>query len=529
MRNNTKPSNLISTTLDEVKNLTKVKRFLENIEENSKNTGSVYLTGLAQFQDFLKLSSNFNGHSLDSIIEPLSRKRSPMDVYEMLGKFISFLKHKHENYQQVKELSRNSIRIYMTGVRSFLSYYDIDINSAKFERKVKIPKIYREDERPLEVEDVRKILLACSHRRLKAYLLMLASGGMRATEALTVRLKDIDFDKSPTKIHLRKEYTKTHVARDVYISDEATKYLKDWIDFKYRDRAKESGDRRLKNRTKNPEDLIFSVYDKSAAAAATNATTSSVNVSNGAIGGNKFNPSNLYAKVVKEFEKLLAVAGLDQRKEGMMRHTITFHSFRRFVKTVLSKQVGSDYSELFLGHSKSPYYTPTEQEKRKTYSDKCMKYLTFLDYTALEATGANIEDKLSEKDIEIQMLKQRDSAKDQELQAMKSQLNDVVSRVEQVQEVAEDRITHLQSLIDELTLHPPKIRREDETNDDYMKRIGYSDAEIQKMNTDAEERRSEAAAQPRKSSLQVHTEGRINAEKERALLRKFRELSKPRE
>jgi hypothetical protein len=36
-----------------------------------------------------------------------------------------------------------------------------------------------------------------------------------------------------------------------------------------------------------------------------------------------------------------------------------------------------------------------------------MKYLTFLDYTALEARGKNIEAKLSEKDGEMQAMKQK--------------------------------------------------------------------------------------------------------------------------
>jgi hypothetical protein len=38
---------------------------------------------------------------------------------------------------------------------------------------------------------------------------------------------------------------------------------------------------------------------------------------------------------------------------------------------------------------------------------KCMKYLTFLDYTTLEATGKNIEAKLSEKDREIAGLREK--------------------------------------------------------------------------------------------------------------------------
>ena len=54
-----------------------------------------------------------------------------------------------------------------------------------------------------------------------------------------------------------------------------------------------------------------------------------------------------------------------------------------------------------------------------------MKYLTFLDYTTLEATGKNIEAKISEKEKEIQLLRQRDQMKDQELQSMREQIQTI--------------------------------------------------------------------------------------------------------
>jgi integrase len=44
---------------------------------------------------------------------------------------------------------------------------------------------------------------------------------MRAVEALAIRLRDIDFSVSPTKIHIRKEYARTRISRDIYISEEA--------------------------------------------------------------------------------------------------------------------------------------------------------------------------------------------------------------------------------------------------------------------------------------------------------------------
>ena len=67
-----------------------------------------------------------------------------------------------------------------------------------WERKVKMPKLYREDE-ALDASDIRKILLSCNNRRLKAYLLVLASGGMRAIEGLAIRLKDVDLQLTQLK------------------------------------------------------------------------------------------------------------------------------------------------------------------------------------------------------------------------------------------------------------------------------------------------------------------------------------------
>lgn len=110
--------------------------------------------------------------------------------------------------------------------------------------------------------------------------------GMRASEACAIRLMDLDFTTSPTKVHIRKEYSKTRIGRDVYISDEATKFLNEWIDWKYRAKPKVD------------TDLVF-VLNRS----------DSVNW--------------LYDKLRTEFARLLDVAGFGSRKEGMRRRKIT--------------------------------------------------------------------------------------------------------------------------------------------------------------------------------------------------------------
>jgi integrase len=353
------------------------RTFLDTVGKNSRKTRSNYETALVHLESFL--SNRYDGkYNVDSIIDLISRNQ--MNVYELLDGFVSFECIKGSQEKNMPQ----SIKTHTAGIKSYFAYYDIDIIPSKFKRKVKMPKTLYEKEEPLDAADIRKILLACNNRRLKTYLLILASGGLRAVEACAIRVKDIDFKIKPTMIHIRAEYAKTRVGRDIYISDEATQYLKQWLDWKYRERST------------NPDDLVFNTFRV------------------------RSKPEILYGKIATEFTKVLKVAGLDERKEGMRRRMITLHSLRRFVKTVLSDEVGGDYSEWFLGHNGSVYYTKKESERREIYLTKCMKYLTFLDYTAVEARGKSIEAKLSEKDIEMRAIKEK---YEQDLQTMREETN----------------------------------------------------------------------------------------------------------
>jgi integrase len=374
---------LIALKNNKITALPKVNAFLTSMLRNSVRSKYAYQYGLTHFQKFI--AEKYSKYNLETIFEPLLKNE--INLYEILDGFVSYLLSVTPN------LTSKSIKLYMASVRSYLAYYDIDVIPSKFRRKVKMPKAYREDEQALDVNDIRKILLSCNNRRLKAYLLVLASGAMRAVEGLAIRLKDIDFSVSPTKIHIRKEYAKTRVARDIFISDEATHYLKQWLNWKY--------DNEKRPRTSNPDDLVFTLQ-------------------------NSTNPNGVYVKILEEFEKLLDITGFGERKEGTKRRKVTLHSLRRHAKSVISNQVNQDYSEWFLGHNKSPYYTIKETERRDIYATKCMKYLTFLDYATLEATGKNIEAKLQEKDIEMQSIKQK---YDQDIITIRKEMDQKINQI----------------------------------------------------------------------------------------------------
>ncbi|MFZ0513440.1 MAG: site-specific integrase, partial [Candidatus Nitrosopolaris sp.] len=240
----------------------KVRTFLSSMERNSLKSRYAYQHGLIHFQRFL--SQKYPDYNLETILKPLAENK--INLYELLDGFISYMRTSNAT------LAPASIKVYMASIRSYFGYNDIDVIPSKFKRKVKMPKSYREDEEPLDASDIRKILLACNNRRLKRYLLILASGGMRAVEGLAIRIRDIDFSVNPTKIHIRKEYAKTRVARDIYISNEATQYLKQWLDWKYNNSERP--------RQQDENDLVFSIFRKK-------------------------NPNTLYISILIEFQKLL--------------------------------------------------------------------------------------------------------------------------------------------------------------------------------------------------------------------------------
>ncbi len=361
----------------EVGDLEPVKTFLSAKSRTSKNTGKSYLNALRRFNGFL------NPDTVETILQQIIKGEK--DVYRILDSFVGDLVKRR--YPAI------SIQQYMAAIKSYLGYHDIDIVPRIFKKKVGMPKVFREDEQAIDASDIRKILLKCN-RRLRVYVLLLASGGMREIEALAIRNRDIYFG-SPTRIHIRKEYAKTHVARGIYISDEATKELRDWIDWKYRP---ETG------KTKKTEDLVFAVAPRRT---------------------KDYDPNLMYANIEREFIKTLELAGFTERKENSRVHTITLRSFRRFVQSTISDTAGKDYAEWFLGHKKSPYYTKKETELRDIYSTKCVKYLTFLDYSLLEASGKSIDAELQVKDKQIQSLASRVESQDKEMQALKEQLEEI--------------------------------------------------------------------------------------------------------
>jgi len=386
----------------------KVNDFLESIGRNSLKSRDAYGIGLAQFQTFLQNYEGYREITLEDIIDKIIQNK--IDVYPLLNNFVSYL---------IKQsLSPASVSLYIVIVKSYLQYYDIDISPNKFKRRVRLPRNNNKKEVAIDASDIREILKSCNNIRVKAILYVLATSAMRITECLSIRYKDIDFRTSPTKITIRAENTKTRTERDVYISDEATKFLKEWFDWKYRDRKQKSI-----TPARLPDDFVFSGITLVKSARQARA---------------------MYPKVMEIFHRILETLNMDEKRDGgkLSRRKITIHSIRRFVYTTISNCVDQAYADDYLGHSNtSVYHTMKEDKKREIYFTKVMKYLTFLDFSGLEATEKNIESKLEEKDREIAYLRDRDTDKEDTIKQLsddnleiKKQLNELNKKLEKMME-----------------------------------------------------------------------------------------------
>ena len=391
---------------------------MQNIARRSKYSAISYSSGLEHLNSFITKDPKYNKYNVETILEQLASEK--IDRYRLINEYISYLQNDSINGHDLTALS---IKAYVVAVRSFFAYYDVETTTSKFKNKVKMPVIYHEDEEAIDVNDVRDILQHCSNRRLKAYLLVLASGGMRAVEALAIRESDLDLSVSPVEVRIRKEYAKTKRERRIFISDEAAKFLQEWLDWKYRDRHAEN--KNVQNRVRNVNDLVFSST------------------------GNQ-DPHSIYFKILLEFQKLLSLMdGLKLRKQDGVykRRKVTFHSFRRFVKTTISNQTkNTDFSEWFLGHTKSSYYTNKPDELRRIYKEDCMKYLTFLDYPTVEATGRSFEAKLKEKDLEIEALRQQVSS----LKQQDSMKRDAIEGLVDFNTTINKKVTQLMEEVEQL-------------------------------------------------------------------------------
>jgi len=372
----------------------------------SKSTANEYLFRLNNFESFVAKEYH-NRLSINDLIAKI--KMATLDPYSILNAYAAYLRDCN--------ITASTLKQRIVTVKNFFEYHDVDISPRKFKLKVKLPKVIMKQKEALSKEDIIEILNVCDNIRLRTYVMLLASTGMRAVEALSIRIKDLDFDSNPAKVFVRGEYTKTRVDRTIFLTEEVTQQLKSWLDYKYRTRRvcyqdKRNGKLVTEYRTPEKKDfvLVFAVsQDKK-----------------------RPNPGYLYDDLGISFGKTLDRMNRGDREDGSngRRRQITLHSFRRFVKTTISDLGYSDFSEWFIGHSGSTYWRKKESEKAELFK-KIEPYLTFLNIHQLERQGADIQSKVEELEDLNQSLRNRDKLKDDAIAQLSDQVMALTARMQE--------------------------------------------------------------------------------------------------
>ena len=167
--------------------------YVDNIKAMSPSTASEYGRRLKSFRDFIK-------NTYDCDVDDLLKKvRTNIEnPYEVLINYRRYL-------QGTNTISILTLKQRVVTAKNFLEFYDIEFSPRKFKLKVKLPRNIRRNKEALSKDDIITILNSCSDIRLKTYVMLLASTGLRAVEALSTRVSDYNFDTDPATLFVRGE------------------------------------------------------------------------------------------------------------------------------------------------------------------------------------------------------------------------------------------------------------------------------------------------------------------------------------
>jgi len=337
---------------------------------HSKRTVSAYRSGLNSFGKFAQ--HNYSCTSIDLFNRI---KKGEVDAFHVAREFIVYLDDQGRKPATIKQ--------FMTSIKGYLNYIGVRIYSEDFRRQVKLPKNPRYREQPL----TKEILVRLLHNlpaKLQAIVLVACASGMRIGELVQLKISDIDFSSTPTRIRIRAEITKTREARETYLTSEASKALQDYLSRFFGWKEGEKNDHlkditifgRTSNRKKDSE------LRSSSAIIAENVLINSLNE---------------YVKKIPELNRL--------NENG--RRVIHFHALRKFFRTVVGDAVGRDYAEALMGHHfyLDTYYNLPEEKRLEMYI-KAEPYLTISDFVKIEKSLSNLSTKYTEVEEQLASFKQ---------------------------------------------------------------------------------------------------------------------------
>jgi len=350
-----------------------IEDFLDTIYVHAHSHESVktYRNGIKKLEKYLETEHKTDlDHTIDNL------KEGRLDVYVFLREFVI-----HLDKSGVKPSTTSTV---VAAIKSLFRFCGIRIYNEDFRQMVKMPRRTRPVEMPLTKAIIASLLKQVSYKMQTAIIFCVASG-VRIGELVQIRLSDIDFGSTPTKIRIRAETTKTGEARETFLTHEATQYLKNYLKryFQWKD-----------GEVNQQLDHIY-LFGR------TSISRTSIK-SDKQLKSDPISAAKLLLQKTLE-DSLSRSPDLNMRVNGN-RYAIHFHNFRKFFRTTVGNNVGRDFAEAVIGHRfyMDTYYTIPDEKKRQMYLE-AEPHLTISNFENVEKNlkmmgdkHANLEQKVNE-------------------------------------------------------------------------------------------------------------------------------------
>jgi integrase len=349
-------------------------------------------------------------------------KRERREMFEnLIDKYLSEERDNKKDLMNFRTSMKDrpplSQRLMLNLVHEFLACNKIVIDHADMRRiRLKIKGGVATSEKEFDINTIRAILRHMDIKGRSLSLVLLASG-MRIGETLLLRDSDIDLTSVPAKISIRAEYTKTRQARITFITPQAVEALKEWLSVR---------EDYLKSSNGKNQGLVKAGKSKEREYNGDRLFPFSPNVAN------------------QLFENAVTNAGLMTKDERTKRSQIHLHMTRKFFISQMALLASSkEIPETLAGHGGNmtvAYRRYPEKQLAEEYL-KVQHLLTITEEQELKAIEAGFRNTLEKHNsaladiaIENADLRANQNALQQENAAQNDEINNLKSRIQEMQE-----------------------------------------------------------------------------------------------
>lgn len=201
-----------------------IPNYLDRIRLKSKGTVKNTSAYLGRFENYLQETyGKSNEAILDEILSMPQEKRERI-LFDVIQDFVNHLSGK-TNHLSENPIGSGYVRHTIYAIKGYLRYYGFKITSDDLKDNITLPRIVEEEREPLTRKQLQLILNNQTGLRRVLYLVM-SSSGMRPSEVLQIRKRDLELDKyERIVVKLPAKITKTKKPRITFISKEAEKEL----------------------------------------------------------------------------------------------------------------------------------------------------------------------------------------------------------------------------------------------------------------------------------------------------------------